>query len=220
MLEGERGPGGVPTCVRVGEGGPDLPCQGRDCCARKFVEMVPVLSVWRQRLSGLEPDPVLSVATSSERAVPTGAREGASGHGHPTSTLVGWVTPPLLAVFPLGWKSPTLLSGAGRGRVPPHVPGEGGAFRQRPECRNSHWGHHGWAPAVPSCCLLPAVSMGCGFLGLGKGLGQGWGAKVHPTSANTPACRVWRGPGAIWALGGLGVAPIWSKGGPKYWCPP
>lgn len=55
----------------------------------------------------------------------------------------------------------------------------------------------------PPCCLPPGVVTGCGFLGLEKGLGgMERGAKIHLTSANTPACRVWGGSGVIRALGG------------------
>lgn len=68
----------------------------------------------------------------------------------------------------------------------------------------------------PPCCLPPGVFTGCGFLGLGDMEG---GAKIHLTSANTPACRVWGGPGVIRALGGPWSCPDLEQGVPKMLVP-
>lgn len=118
------------------------------------------------------PDPELNAATSSENPVPAGAREGASGPGHPTSTVGGWVTPPLLAVLPPGWKS---LPAAPWGRqglgVPPHARGRGSVSATS------------WVPKELSvtpwpgaCCPLLAAS----HLGWSQAVGswgwrRGWG---------------------------------------------
>lgn len=72
----------------------------------------------------------------------------------------------------------------------------------------------------PPCCLPPGVFTGCGLLGLEKGLGDmEGGAKIHLTTANTPACRVWGGPGAIQVLGGPWSCPDLEQGEAKMLVP-
>lgn len=80
--------------------------------------------------------------------------------------------------------------GLGRGRVPPM-------------CLRKHFDNIlgagtpvGGAVAWDLLSLLCCCSVHRGP-GAGPGLGAMWGAKAHPSPANIPPCRVWRGPGAI-----------------------
>lgn len=92
---------------------------------------------------------------------------------------------------PPAWKSPALLGGAGRGRVLSLCSGKGERFGNILGAKTAVGDTVAGHLLSPLCRLLPGLFTGWGFLGLG---GYG-GAKVHPTTANTPACRVPYRPG-------------------------
>lgn len=92
---------------------------------------------------------------------------------------------PLYLLYPLGWKSPALLCGAGRGWVPSMCSGKGEHFGNILGAKTA-------VVDVMAGHLLSISCLGCSQAGGSWSWGGNGGAKVHPTTAKSLACRVWR----------------------------